>query len=107
MGTKERSLRQIAVELGITPAYLSYMVNGKRPWREDLYERYRHLVNKRLESTTVSSIKIGGNLKGALPSVFPPIVQGHVNISWEDAFKIAADVIALLIAVGIVVFAIF
>ena len=39
------SLRQIAAELGITPAYLSYMVNGKRPWREDLYERYSQLVN--------------------------------------------------------------
>ena len=39
------SLRQIAKELGITPAYLSYMVNGKRPWREDLYQRYCQLVN--------------------------------------------------------------
>ena len=26
------SLRQ---ELDISPAYLSYMVNGKRPWRKD------------------------------------------------------------------------
>jgi len=25
------SLRQIAKELGISPAYLSYMLNGKRP----------------------------------------------------------------------------
>jgi len=39
------SLRKIAKELGITPAYLSMMVNGKRPWREDLYERYCELVN--------------------------------------------------------------
>ena len=39
------SLRKIANELGISPAYLSYMVNGKRPWRKDLYQRYRHLVN--------------------------------------------------------------
>ena len=39
------SLTQIAKELGITPAYLSYMVNGKRPWRQDLYERYCQLVN--------------------------------------------------------------
>jgi transcriptional regulator with XRE-family HTH domain len=43
--TKERSLRQLAKELGVSPAYLSYMVNGKRPWREDLYERYCDLVN--------------------------------------------------------------
>ncbi len=39
------SLRQLAKELGITPAYLSYMVNGKRPWRPDLREKYRQLVN--------------------------------------------------------------
>ena len=39
------SLRQIASELGISPAYLSYMVNGKRPWRKDLYQRYMGVVN--------------------------------------------------------------
>jgi len=40
------SLRQIARQLSITPAYLSYMVNGKRPWRADLYDRYCQLVIK-------------------------------------------------------------
>ena len=39
------SLRGIAKKLGISPAYLSYMVNGKRPWRAELYERYCELVN--------------------------------------------------------------
>ena len=39
------SLRQIAKELGISPAYLSYMLNGKRPWRKDLYHRYMGVVN--------------------------------------------------------------
>ena len=39
------SLRQIAKELGINPAYLSYMLNGKRPWRKDLYQRYMGVVN--------------------------------------------------------------
>ena len=39
------SLRQIAKELGISPAYLSYMINGKRPWRKDLYQRYMGIVN--------------------------------------------------------------
>ncbi len=43
--TKGKSLRQIAKQLDITPAYLSYMVNGKRPWRRDLFERYSYLVN--------------------------------------------------------------
>ena len=39
------SLRQIAKELEISPAYLSYMVHGKRPWRKDLYQRYMGVVN--------------------------------------------------------------
>ncbi len=39
------SLRQIAKELGISPAYHSYMVNGKRPWRKDLYQPYMGVVN--------------------------------------------------------------
>ena len=39
------SLRQIAKELRISPAYLSYMLNGKRPWRKDLYQRYMGVVN--------------------------------------------------------------
>ncbi len=39
------SLRQIAKELDISTAYLSYMVNGKRPWRKDLYQRYMGVVN--------------------------------------------------------------
>ena len=39
------SLRQITRELGISPAYLSYMLNGKRPWRKDLYQRYMGVVN--------------------------------------------------------------
>ena len=50
------SLRQIAKQLGISPAYLSYMVNGKWPWREDLYERYCHFVN-----TTVHNMDVGVN----------------------------------------------
>ena len=39
------SLRKIAKELDISPAYLSYMVNGERPWRPDLYQRYQYFVN--------------------------------------------------------------
>ncbi len=42
---RNQSLRQIARELDISPAYLSYMVNGKRPWRKDLYQRYMGVVN--------------------------------------------------------------
>ena len=39
------SVRKIAKELGITPAYLSMMINGRRRWRPDLYERYTESVN--------------------------------------------------------------
>ena len=67
------SLRKIAKELGITPAYLSMMVNGKRPWREDLYERYCQLVN------TVNSNReyVNKNLSvGAVPDRHAhPIIQ--------------------------------
>ena len=45
MKEETMSLRKIAKVLGISPAYLSYMVNGKRPWRADLYERYTLVVN--------------------------------------------------------------
>ena len=44
------SLRQIVKELGISPAYLSYMLNGKRPWRKDLYQRYMGVVNTSVNS---------------------------------------------------------
>ena len=47
------SLRQIAKELGISPAYLSYMLNRKRPWRKDLYQRYMGVVNTFVNSDVV------------------------------------------------------
>ena len=73
--SKGMSLRQTAIELGITPAYLSYMVNGKRPWRPDLYERYFQLVNtsvntlpaERQELSTKSASHLHG-VQGAASS---------------------------------------
>ncbi len=67
----KQSMRQIARELDISPAYLSYMVNGKRPWRKDLYQRYMGVVNSEQENvntpggaaaaqTTNTRTKIGG-----------------------------------------------
>ena len=38
-------MRQIAAELEISTAYLSYMLNGKRPLRKDLYQRYMGVAN--------------------------------------------------------------
>jgi len=48
------SMRQIAKELEISPAYLSYMLNGKRPWRKDLYQRYMGVVNTFVNSKAES-----------------------------------------------------
>lgn len=39
------SLSKTAQLLGISPAYLSLLINGKRPWRENLQERYFGLIN--------------------------------------------------------------
>jgi predicted transcriptional regulator len=39
------TLRTMAKILGISPAYLSLLINGKRKWRGDLRERYETLVN--------------------------------------------------------------
>ena len=39
------SLSQQAKILGIAPSYLSMMVNGKRPWKPEIKERYDELVN--------------------------------------------------------------
>ena len=48
------SLGHIAKELGIGPAYLSYMLNGKRPWRKDLYQRYMGVVDTFVNSEAES-----------------------------------------------------
>ena len=42
-------------ELGIRPAYLSYMLNGERPWRKDLYQRHMGVVNTFVNSEGVNS----------------------------------------------------
>ena len=42
---KAGSLREVAEILGISPTYLSLLLNGKRPWRGNLKDRYKELVN--------------------------------------------------------------
>ena len=62
------SLRHIAGELDISPAYLSYMVNGKRPWRKDLYQRCMGVVDtfvnsdggRVIKDLADTLVKIGG-----------------------------------------------
>ena len=63
--TKGRSLRSIAGELGITPAYLSMMVNKRRPWQEDLKTKYNEIVNTSVNSDEARELArngvVGGN----------------------------------------------
>ena len=67
------SLRQI---LGIGPAYFSYMVNEKRPWRKDLYQRYMGVVN-----TFVNSEGRGVNKEE------DDLVAAGVKIGAEDEIR--------------------
>jgi hypothetical protein len=47
-----RAKIKIALILGISPTYLSLLLNGKRPWRGNLKERYLELVNTFVNNTT-------------------------------------------------------
>ncbi len=46
------SLRKQAKILGISPTYLSLLLNDNRPWRGNLKERYLELVNTFVNNTT-------------------------------------------------------
>ena len=78
MKTKRMSLRQIAKELEVSPAYLSMMVNGKRPWRQDLYQRYVYFVNTTVNTQANMdrhhSVGVGG--VGSGPSPQEAVAQG-------------------------------
>ena len=50
----KQSMRQVAKGLEISPASLAYMLNGKRPWRKDLYQRYMGVVNTFVNSEAES-----------------------------------------------------
>ena len=80
------SLRKIAKILGISPTYLSLLLNGKRPWRGNLKERYEELVNtfvnnpetnillpKVSEDDFVSKKKLGGAGGTRTPCLFNAI----------------------------------
>ena len=51
------SLRKVARILGISPTYLSLLLNRKRPWRGNLKERYEEFVktNGSLQETPSST----------------------------------------------------
>ena len=80
------SLRKIAKVLGISPTYLSLLLNGKRPWRGNLKERYEELVNTFVNTTAgigeteeetnlefVSKKKLGGAGATRTPCLFNAI----------------------------------
>lgn len=78
------SLRKQAKILGISPPYLSLLLNGKRPWRGNLKERYEELVNtfaNTQEANTAiingpndcSYLKVGGDGRVRTPDWFNAI----------------------------------
>ena len=71
------SLRQEAKILGIAPSYLSMMVNGKRPWKPDIRERYDQLGNSFVNSTNRAGEKIVVPRKG----LEPPLLFGKRILS--------------------------
>ena len=88
----KQSMRQIAKELDISAAYLSYMVNGKRPWRKDLYQRYVGVVNTFVNSQrpghheiTLNSAMINGRVPVAQRTERLPSKQRAVgsNPAWD------------------------
>ena len=80
------SLRKIAKILGISPPYLSLLLNGKRPCRRGLKERYLELVNTFVNTdgrngdleeernlNSVSELKVGGAAGTRTPYLFNAI----------------------------------
>jgi hypothetical protein len=53
------SLRKNAKILGISPAYLSLLIGGKRPWRGNLKDRYEELVNTFVNTHKSNKITVG------------------------------------------------
>ena len=58
------SLRKIAKILGISPTYLSLLLNGKRPWRGNLKERYEEFVNTFVNTNGHNRYEITGAQEG-------------------------------------------
>ena len=70
----QMSLRKMAKAMGITPAYLSMMVNGKRPWSVDFRERYELLVNS-VDTSQESVNKLHPDAKDRQKHAFIPLTD--------------------------------
>ena len=57
------SLRQQAKILGISPTYLSLMINGKRKWQPEIKARYEQLVNTLPKSVNKNPVGGGGEMR--------------------------------------------
>ena len=62
------TLRAMAKILGISPAYLSLLVNGKRKWRGELKERYEALVNTFVNTEETGYETGAKKVNGATPT---------------------------------------
>ena len=51
------SLRKNAKILGISPSYLSMMINGERSWNPEIKDRYHELVNTFVNSESRTNEK--------------------------------------------------
>ena len=74
------SLRKIARILGVSPAYLSRMVNGKRPWNPEIRERYVELVSVTLPEfgNTFGNTKATGGDSSGDRHVLPASEPGRM-----------------------------
>ena len=79
------SLRKIAKILGISPTYLSLLLNGKRTWRGNLKERYEELVNTFVNTNGwQSELEEGRNL-----NAIPKMVVGRQGFEpWTLGLKV-------------------
>ena len=74
------TLRAMAKILGISPAYLSLLLNGKRKWQADLKEHYEQLVNSFANTSTRAGEKIVVPRKG----LEPPLPLGKRILSHSE-----------------------
>ena len=84
-----RSQLSRGAEAEISPAYLSYMVKGKRPWGAELRERYLEFVNTFVNSPSEAGYENTGDQEGIRT---PTPVKGKRILSRSRAHPPAGNV---------------
>ena len=77
------SLRQQAKILGVNAGHLSRMISGKRPWNEDVYNRYPKLVGNTSGNTFATTQQKTDNKDGILAAAHSSSGQGHRPLKAE------------------------